>query len=130
MLSEILLLLAGASAAGAVALALAANRRDALARRADSAGDGEASGPVPDTANDLPGNDRSASTAGAEPISGPVFGSLGSITDLFLPEAGAPIVGSLVGNLGSIANMSGSATESLDSGSILDMRGTLVDGSS
>ena len=71
-----------------------------------------------------------AATAGAEPISGPVFGSLGSITDLFLPEAGAPIVGSLVGNLGSIANMSGSATESLDSGSILDMRGTLVDGSS
>ncbi|MCK7643277.1 hypothetical protein M0E78_10245 [Corynebacterium sp. P6145] len=69
MLSETLLLLAGASAAGAVALALAANRRDALARRADGVDDGEASGVVPDT--DIPGDDLATSAAGAEAIREP-----------------------------------------------------------
>ncbi|MGN7226973.1 hypothetical protein ACTHQW_11615 [Dietzia maris] len=73
-----------------------------------------------------------AATAGAQPteITGPDFGSLGSLTTIFLPEAGEPIAGSLAGNLGSIANMSGSATESLNADSVGDMRGTLVDGSS
>ncbi|MCT1434397.1 hypothetical protein [Dietzia maris] len=73
-----------------------------------------------------------AATAGAQvdPIAGPDFGSLGSLTTIFLPEAGEPIAGSLAGNLGSIADMSGSATESLGAGSIVDMRQTMVDGSS
>ncbi|MCX7543013.1 hypothetical protein OS128_08800 [Corynebacterium sp. P5848] len=70
MLTETLLLLAGASAAGAVALTLAANRRDALTRRAAADAD-EASGPVPDTENDLPGDDSCASVADAEPIREP-----------------------------------------------------------
>ncbi len=73
-----------------------------------------------------------AATAGAQPgpIQGADFGSLGSMTDLFLPGAAGNVGGSLAENLGSIAGMEGSATGSLDTASVTNMRETLVLGSS
>ncbi|MCK7675317.1 hypothetical protein [Corynebacterium pygosceleis] len=57
MLSETLLLFAGASGAGAVALVLVANRRDALARQSDSADVDvtDAGDAVPSTSGAVPG---------------------------------------------------------------------------
>ncbi|MBV7293676.1 hypothetical protein [Corynebacterium sp. TAE3-ERU16] len=66
MLTETLLLLAGASATGAVALTLAANRRDALARREDAVDVDGSHGSVPDTDTDLPGDGAATSVTGAE----------------------------------------------------------------
>jgi len=76
-----------------------------------------------------------AATAGAQPltppdITGPDFGSLGSLTAIFLPGANDNFGGSLADNLGSLSGMAGSATGSLDSDSVGNMRETLVAGSS
>ncbi|MBI8990257.1 hypothetical protein [Corynebacterium meridianum] len=64
MLSETLLLLAGASAAGAVALTLAANRRDALARRNAPAGADTA----PDADSETSGAEPAVSVTAPEPV--------------------------------------------------------------